>query len=103
MTTVVVSPAADADLGAITDHYLAEAGVEVAVAFLAAWDGCVRHMTDFPTSGSPRLAAKLKLAGLRVWPLKGFPHLAVYLTGPSEVLVLRILHTSRDILSQLRE
>lgn len=33
MTAVVVSPAAEADLGGIIDHYLIVAGIEVARGF----------------------------------------------------------------------
>ena len=103
MTAVFVSPAAEADLGAVTDYYLAEAGVEVAIAFLTAWDHCVGHISEFPASGSPRLAATVGIAGLRVWQVKGFPHLVVYTETARGVTVIRVLHSARDIPAHLQE
>lgn len=102
MTRILIAPAAEADLGAITDHYLTEAGFEVAIAFLTAWESCTAHIDRFPASGSPRLQEKLNIAGLRVWPVKGFPHLAMYLHSDHSVTIIRVLHAARDIPGNLR-
>ncbi|OYU41378.1 MAG: plasmid stabilization protein [Pseudorhodobacter sp. PARRP1] len=103
MTAVVVSPAAEADLGAIIDHYLVAAGIEVAAGFMTAWDRCMAHLEDFPASGSPRLAEPLDLSELRVWPVKGFPQLALYTESESAVILLRVLHSARDLPFALRD
>lgn len=103
MTAVVVSPAAEADLGAIIDHYLIAAGIEVAAGFLTAWDRCMAHIAEFSASGSPRLAEPLDMAGLRVWPVKGFPQLALYSETESAVVILRVLHSARDLPFALRD
>ena len=100
---VVISPAAEADLNIITDFYLAEAGVEIAAAFLTAWDRCVDHLAAFPASGSPRLAEKLAIAGLRVWPVKGFPQLALYIETAQGLTIQRVLHSARDLPLALRD
>jgi toxin ParE1/3/4 len=39
----------------------------------------------------------------RVWHLKGFPYLVVYRPEPAPVTILRIVHTSRDLQSLLRD
>ncbi len=103
MTAVVVSPAAEADLGAIIDHYLIAAGIEVAAGFLAAWDRCRAHLGGFPASGSPRPAEKLEIAELRVWPVKGFPQLLLYSETEGSVTMLRVLHSARDLSFALRD
>lgn len=103
MTAVVVSPAAEADLGAIIDHYLIAAGLEVAAGFLTAWDRCRAHLADFPASGSPRLAEPLEMTGLRIWPVKGFPQLALYSESEGGVIILRVLHSARDLPFALRD
>jgi toxin ParE1/3/4 len=102
MTVVEVSNAAKADLSDITDHYMQEAGIEVALAFTAAWDRCTRHIADFPDSGSLRLAEKIRMLNLRVWPIKGFPHLVLYRVGKEAVHIERVLHSARDIPATLR-
>jgi toxin ParE1/3/4 len=103
MTKAVIAPRAQQDLQNITDHYLVEAGVEVASSFLQAWDRTVGHIERHPESGSPRLSQVAKVKGLRVWPVMGFPHIAVYVSGAGKVVVTRVLHTSRDIPATLRD
>ena len=102
MTAAVVSPAPEADLNAIIDHYLGVAGVEVTAGFMTAWDRCMEHLAKFPASGSPRMAEALEVHGLRVWPVKGFPQLALYSMAPKGVTVQRVLHSARDLPFALR-
>ena len=98
MIAIVISPLAESDLSEIADYYLAEAGLGVALAFLAAWRGCTDHISNFPDSGCPRLAEKVRINGIRIWPVKGFPHLAIY---QSDAVRATILHSSRDIPASL--
>ena len=103
MTAVAVRPAAEADLSAIIDHYLVAAGIEIATGFLTAWDRCMDHLAGFPASGSPRLAEKLEIAGLRIWPVKGCPQLALYNETEQGLIILRVLHSARDLPFALRD
>jgi toxin ParE1/3/4 len=103
MTEVVISPRAQKDLQNITDYYILEAGIEVASAFLSAWHRAISHIQHYPESGSLRLAEATKLRGLRVWPVKGFPHIAVYISEKDAPVIARVLHTSRDIPATLQE
>ncbi|WP_426035938.1 type II toxin-antitoxin system RelE/ParE family toxin [Cypionkella sp. TWP1-2-1b2] len=103
MTAIIVSPVAEGDLATITDFYLAEAGIEIASAFLTAWDRCMEHLSGFPASRSLRLAEKLAIGGLRVWPIKGFPQLALYLETPLGITIQRVLHSARDLPFALRD
>ena len=62
----------------------------------------VDHVARQPASGSPRYAEVVGIAGLRQWPVRGFPYLLFYVEMPDRVRVLRILHGRRDIPASLR-
>lgn len=83
-------------MDAILDYYMAEAGTPVALAFVDALDAALRHIAAHPASGSPRYAHEVDLPGLRVWPIRRFPHLVFYVEG-GDVDVWRVLHGERDI------
>jgi toxin ParE1/3/4 len=87
----------------ILDHYLMTAGAEVALSFIAALEAGIRHVVDHPSSGSPRLGQKLKKGRLRVWPIRGFPHLIVYTDMGKAVDIIRIIHGARDVPARLRD
>lgn len=91
------------DVDAILDHYLKEAGVDLAGRFLDALEAAIRRIRQEPGIGSRRLALLLKEPRLRVWPVKGFPHLILYLDQPESVEIWRILHSSRDIPKHLQD
>lgn len=103
MKQVVLSELAAKDLEAIIDYLLVEAGIEVATSFLTSWDKCRDHIGRFPESGSPRLAHRKKLRGMRVWPISNFPHLAIYAILRERVEIARVLHMPRDIPARFRE
>ncbi len=92
-----------ADVEAILDHYLSEAGVEVAGRFLDALETAITQIREQPGIGSPRLAQAMSARALRVWPVKGFPQMVFYLDREGGVEIWRILHVARDIPSTLRE
>ena len=63
------------DVYQIVEYYEAEAGAAVADRFAIALAEAYRHLSSYPGSGSPLLGEQLRRAGLRTWPLAGFPHL----------------------------
>jgi toxin ParE1/3/4 len=97
-----VRPAARADARQIAEYYAAEAGEPVSRTFLAALQRTLDHLRAHPASGSLRFEPDTGLPGLRVWPIRGFPHLLFYLDRADHVDVTRILHGSRDIPALLR-
>ena len=99
---VRLSPAARRDAGAIARRYRAEAGETVALDFARELAAAVDHVARQPASGSPRYAEVVGIAGLRQWPVRGFPYLLFYVEMPDRVRVLRILHGRRDIPASLR-
>jgi toxin ParE1/3/4 len=103
MTRSVIAPSAAKDLDLIVEYFLVEAGVEVASSFLSAWDRAINHLETHPDSGSLRLSELTRTKELRAWPVKGFPHIALYRHERGQVTVVRVLHTARDIPTTLQE
>lgn len=86
---------ADADIA--IEHYMTEAGADVALAFIAALEQAYAFIGEASAAGSPRWSQELNLPGLRSCRLKGFPWLVFYLEFAEHVDVWRILHAKRDI------
>jgi toxin ParE1/3/4 len=85
------------DIDRAADHYLGEAGAEVALRFVDAVERAVGQIGRSPQSGSLRFSYELEIPGLRVRPVPRFPYLVFYVVGDEFVDVWRILHTRRDI------
>ena len=100
---VVPRVLAEDDLARARDHYLATAGVDVAVDFLHDFDRAVAHISRFPETGSPKYGYEPSLAGVRFWPLKVFPFLIFYIEAEHHIDVWRVLHGSRDIAAALHD
>jgi len=94
---------ADRDADAAIRHYRAEAGVNVAIDFVAALNAAYASIASQPSLGSPRYGEELGLPGLRHWPLKRFPHLVFYVERPDHIEVWRILHGHRDVRTAIQE
>ena len=103
MSEFRIAAEAKADVEAILNHYLMQAGSPPAIRLLDAWTACLAHLAEHPEAGSPRLARKMTIPTLRVWPVKGFPYIAFYVTRQQGVRVIRVLHTARDIPTSLRD
>lgn len=99
MTVKPVVPRARAreDVDAALDHYLREAGPDIALAFIDALEGAYGFIGGSPAAGSPRWAHDLNLPGLRSLRLKGFPWIVFYIDLEQHVDVWRVLHAKRDI------
>jgi toxin ParE1/3/4 len=85
------------DTNEAIDHYLAEAGTDVALSFIEALEQVYAFIAESDAAGSPRWAHELNLPGLRSWPLKRFPWLVFYLELDDRIDVWRVLHAKRDI------
>ncbi len=90
------------DVDAALNRYLIEASEAVALNFVDALAAAFAHIAGQPASGSPRYAQELDLAGLRAWPITGFPYLVFYMRGADSIDVWRILHGQRDMAAWLR-
>lgn len=105
MSTKPVIPraAAVADVDAIIEHYLDEAGPGVALRFVDALEATFERVARHPASGSSRYGHELALPGLRHVPVAGFPQLVFYVELAEHVDVWRVLHGARDIPAWLSE
>jgi toxin ParE1/3/4 len=94
---VVPREFANRDVDEAIDHYLSEAGEQVARAFVDALERAYRYISRHPASGSTRYSVELSLPGLRAWPLRRFPHVVFYVETNECLDVWRALHGARDI------
>ncbi len=94
---VVPRALASRDVDQAIEHYLDEGGERVGLGFINALEKAYRHIARYPASGSPRYAQELDLPGLRVWPLKRYPHLVFYVERDDHIDVWRVLHSQRDL------
>lgn len=94
---VVPRAAARADVDAAVDHYVAEAGPEVALGFIDALERTYSAIGEAPAIGSPRWAHELNLPGLLSRRVKDYPWLVFYVEAEASVDVWRVLHAKRDI------
>jgi len=99
---LVVKPAARRDIFAQFSYLLENAGEAVADRFISSVERSFGSLAKQPHSGAPRHFTNPALAGLRAWPIDGFEDIrAYYLTGNSQITVLRVLHGKRDLPSIL--
>ena len=94
---VIPRALASRDVDQAIEHYLDEGGERVGLGFIDALERAYRHIARHPASGSPRYAQELDLPGLRVWPLKRYPHLVFYVERDDHIDVWRVLHSQRDL------
>ena len=91
-----VRPLATADI----DHaaaFLFDENPTAAVSFLDAVEAAFGLLVEQPGSGSPRYAHLLPGVTLRMWLVRGFPHLIFYLDRSDATEVIRVLHGARDL------
>ena len=87
---------ADLDLEQSLDYYLSEEP-HLASRFLDALEKSYSHIQRHPGTGSPRYAHALDIEGLRFWPCSPFSELVFYIERGDHIVLIRVLHSSRDI------
>lgn len=99
---VILRPRADLDLDHQFEYLAVEAGLATARRFLIRLQETCRALQRNPELGSPRSFGARRLAGLRVWPVKGFRRQLIFYLPSKEVIeIVRILHGARDLESLL--
>lgn len=80
------------------DYYSAKAGSALAAKWESAVTAGILRVVDLPASGTSCRFKSKKLAGLRWLPVPGFPRILIfYFFRRSEVEIVHILHSARDI------
>ncbi len=88
---------AEDDLDRACDHYLVEAGPDIAEAFLIEFERVTNLISRSPGLGSPRSGFEYDLSGVRSWSMKKFPYMIFYIETDHSIDVWRVLHGKMDI------
>lgn len=100
---VTISPDADRDLLEIA-AYIGLDSPDAALRFIDASMEACESLGRFPDRGKPMVTLSPRLSGLRWVLIRGFPHyIAFYVVDKRSVLVLRMLHGTRDLEGLLGE
>jgi toxin ParE1/3/4 len=87
-----LTPLAQQDLFGLAE-YLAEEALELSDRFLIAIQSTFAQISQTPRIGSPQQYRNPRLAGTRMWPVKGFEnYLIFYHIIEEKIEVIRILH-----------
>jgi len=95
--TLVVRDPARQDIVSQVEWYTEQGVPDVARRFRDATLSAIKDLQAMPAAGFPRSVANPRLAGLRRWPIRGFPEVWIYyLAKADELIILRVLHDKRD-------
>lgn len=75
----------------------------IAARFYQVVTNAINGLVAMPDAGPPKPTANRQLGGLRMWPVKGFDEFWVYYLARSDSVIVRILHSKRDIGSILED
>lgn len=78
------------------DHYLDEAGADVAARFVGSLERDLGRLARQPQLGSLRFAYDLGIPDLRTWAVRRVPYLIFYIEQDDRLDVWRVLHDRRD-------
>jgi toxin ParE1/3/4 len=100
---VILRKLAEADVDAALTHYLAEAGVDTALAFVEQLEHANHRISHDPAIYSPRWGTELNFPGLRSLRVSKFPYVIFYIEQADHIDVWRVLHAQRDIPAFLKD
>jgi toxin ParE1/3/4 len=89
-------PLAIKDIDAHFDYLAMLGGLPVATRFLENANSCFSLLAENPQMGSPARLRRTRLRGLRKFPVKGFEYLIFYMPRLDGIVVVRVIHSSRD-------
>lgn len=98
MKVLVRSAARDDILRQYSYYYIENDAARVAERFLESVQSAIDSLSEHPEAGAPKFLDTSQLAGLRSWPVRGFPAIRIYyLNRGDELRIVRVLHGKRDI------
>lgn len=96
-------PRADRDFSEVL-AYLAEKSPHMVHPFIDALFGAIRLLEEYPEIAPAMEAPSAYQDGMRVWPVRNFEKWCIFYTiSPDEIIVVRVLHASRDMEALLNE
>ncbi|GFE70976.1 type II toxin-antitoxin system RelE/ParE family toxin [Chroococcus sp. FPU101] len=94
---ILITPKASQDLDDLF-YYIAQNNPDAALRFFDATRKTITKLAQIPSMGSLYSVRNSRLEGLRKWSIKGFEnYLIFYLTSEDLLIVVRIIHSSRDL------
>lgn len=100
---VLTTRRTDEDIDTAVAHDIDAGASDTALRFVDALENAKDLLAEHPSIGSPRFAIETSIPELRGLLLRRFPYVVVYTDDPDAVRVHRVLHTRRDIPSELLE
>lgn len=101
MRRVVTTRRADEDIEAAVAYFVAAGATVAALGFVDALADARELLGEHPSIGSPRFAIETGIPELRGLALRRFPFVVLYTDDIDAVRVHRVLHTSRDLPTEL--
>lgn len=98
---VVTSKRADQDIEEAVDYSVGAGAAHAAHDFVDALENTMALLSAHPSLGSSRYAIETGIPDLRGFALQRFPYVVLYSDDADAVRVHRVLHTTRDIPSEL--
>lgn len=97
MLSVSFTQKAKEDIFEIVAYFM-ERSDSVSDRFLQSLDHTTRFLADNPEVGEVFYLLSQKYSNIRTWRVSNFPkHVVFYQRNETEIVVLRIIHSSRDI------
>jgi toxin ParE1/3/4 len=80
------------------DHIAAQSSLNASEKFLDTVKSAYRKIADMPGIGVLRDYKQSELKGMRMWRVSKYPrYLIFYVTTGTDLIILRVLHGSKDI------
>jgi toxin ParE1/3/4 len=96
MPGVERQPLAIKDIDEHFDYLSKGTGLPVAIRFLENANKCFSLLVENPHMGTPAKLKRARVKGLRKFQVKGFEYLIFYMPLPDGIVVVRVIHSSRD-------
>ncbi|MFT4234410.1 MAG: type II toxin-antitoxin system RelE/ParE family toxin [Microbacterium sp.] len=100
---VVTTTRADEDIDGAVEFLVGSGARDSATEFVDALRFARNLISNYPHIGSTRLAIELRLPELRTLALREVPYLLCYTNDADAVRIHRVLHSRRDIMTDLQE
>jgi toxin ParE1/3/4 len=101
---LVIQASAEQDIVSQVEWYAERGLPAIARRFHTAALDAIDSLLATPQAGPPRTTSNPSLAGMRMWPVKGFDEFWVYYVARDDaVTVVRVLHSKRDTGTILEE
>lgn len=97
MPPVELRPRAERQIEEAIDHYLTEAGVDVANQFALDLELVFALIAKHPLIGSRDWSVELGIEGVRSCSTQTFPYVVFYLVDSDLIDVIAVLHARSDI------